>query len=351
MMAVNAAPPPPGAGPTGPGGGGADGEPDRGSVTGGAAGEEAGLDPIFQGREEAERPTKRATLLFQFFLFPLLIVVAAVGVFLFFGLLGGSRRTAQEYLDEVMQGGENVQKQAAHQLAVLIARERREERDARAAGKEFTPFYAAPDFRAKLLRAFEDSFPERTDERKAFLAAALGAVGDPAFVAPLVAHLKTAEGDEESEAVRSAVARALADLRVPQAVAPLETLSRDRDDYVANVAVQGLSRLEGEAATAALRAAASDTRLDVRLNAAAALALRGDATGLPELERTLDGSSEAHRPAPADSRQAAIANAIRGVAALRVERLRPKVAAFLEDGDPAIRALARDVLDRWEAPK
>jgi HEAT repeat protein len=344
MMAVNAAPPPAGAGPTGPDGGPAGGGPDRGEADGAFA-----VDPIFQGQEPAERPTKRATLLFQFFLFPLLIVVAAVGVFLFFGLIGGTKQTAQEYLDEVMQGGENVQKQAAHQLAVMIGKERSQELQALAAGKEFVPFYAAPDFRSKLLRAFEDSFPDRTDERKAFLAAAMGAVGDPAYVEPLSKRLKTAKGEEEAELVRSSIARALADLRVPEATGALAELSRDRDTVVANVAVQGLSRLPHEAATAALRAAASDTRLDVRLNAAAALALRGDASGLPELERTLDSAGEGHTLGPADSRQAAVANAIRGVAALRVERLKPKVEAFAKDGDPAIRSLVRDVLERWNA--
>jgi hypothetical protein len=308
------------------------------------------LDPIFQGQEPVERPTKRATLLFQFFLFPLLIVVAAVGVFLFFGLIGGSKRTAREYLDEVMQGGENVQKQAAQQLAVLMKEARQELKEANAAKREFVPFYVDPRFRADLLRAFEDSFPDRSLDRKRFLALAMGSVGHPAYVAPLAARLSGKDGVAAEAELRLAIAGGLANLEVEEAVPVLARLSKDEDVDVANVAVVGLAPLRTDASTAALRAALGDARFEVKANAAAALARRGIDSGLDVIEKTLDPDAlGALGIVSEDARRAALVNALRAVHALRVERLKPKVEALREHGDPTVRRLARDVLDGWSA--
>jgi HEAT repeat protein len=350
MMAVNAAPPPAGAGPTGPEGGPADG-PDHGSVNHGA-GDASELDPIFQGEETVDRPTKRATLLFQFFLFPLLIVVAAVGVFLFFGLIGGTKRTAREYLDEVMQGGENVQKQAAQQLAVLLKEARREETEAIAAKKDYVPFYADPRFRTDLLRAFEDSFPDRSLDRKRFLALAMGSVGDPAYVAPLTNRLASKDGTPAEDELRVAIAAALANLERPEAVPALARLSKDADVSVANVAVVGLAPVRTDASTAALRAALADERFEVKVNAAAALARRGIDDGVAEIEKTLDPAAlPGLGIRSVDAQRAALVNAMRAVHALKVERLKPKVEALKEHGDDVVRRLARDVLDRWNDPR
>jgi hypothetical protein len=352
MMAVNAAPPPAGAGPTGPEGGGAGGRGDERREETGAADRGSVLDPIFQGVETVEQPTKKATLLFQFFLFPLLIVIAAVGVFLFFGLLGGSSRSAREYLDEVMQGGENAQKQAAHQLAVLLAEARKDHEAKVAAGKESVPFYVDPRFRDDLARAFTDSFPDRSLERKQFLALSMGSVGDPAFVKPLVAHLKTPTGEDESSELRQAIAEALATLEQPEALPALVELSKDQDVLVANRAVFGLSMLRSEPSTDALRAALGDARFEVQANAAGALALRGVDSGLPILEKTLDPKAlEGLGIKTEDGRRSALWNAIRGVHALRVDRLKPQVKALEDHGDPIVRKLARESIDHWDDPR
>ena len=128
-MAEHGVPSAAGAGPSGP---------DRGTVDG--QGAPAGGDPIFQGEERVDRTTRRATLLFQFFLFPLLIVIASVGVFLLFGAIGGGERNPQELLDAVISGGENVQKQAVQDLAVRLVEERRKvDQGARKPADAFTP--------------------------------------------------------------------------------------------------------------------------------------------------------------------------------------------------------------------
>src|SRR5262249_47502786 len=152
-----------------------------------------------------EKATRRATLLFQFFLFPLLIVVAAVGVAALFGAIAGGERTPNELLDSVMSGGENAQKQDVYELAASLARE-----PGRVVEKKIAPgeaFYAAPAFREKLLRAFDESFgPDKTAERQEVLARCVALVGDPAAM-PLLAK-RLSPKDVEAN-VRMAVVEAI----------------------------------------------------------------------------------------------------------------------------------------------
>lgn len=364
MMVVNAPPNAPGAGPTGPeggsvgtgggtsagpGGDGAttdDGATEAVGSTGAASG--SGDDPIFQGSEPVDRTTRRSALLFQFFLFPLLIVLASVGVFLFFGAIGGAEKSPKEFLVDIQTGGTNVQKQAAQQLAERLRRERADVE----AGKVKTPFYADPGFRAELVRAFEGAFPDGTDDRKRFLALALGAVGDVAFVTPLVKHLRTAGGTDEHPDLRFAIAYALGDLRAPEAVPPLADLTKDTDTPIANIAVFGLGGTPGEASTKALLGAMSDARFEVRVNAAAFLARRGQDVGLGELEKTLDPAAHEGLGIPKSARQAALVSAIRGVSSLGIDRLKPRIEALAAgDSDAYVQRAAREALDAWGKPK
>ena len=328
------------------------GSDDVGSAHDGDVGSarEGGIDPIFQGEERDDRPVKKATLLVQFFFFPLLIASVLVGVLVLANLLsGGSDREAREYLQDLSSGGENVQKQAAHQLAVLIAEERRKEREGKI-GKG-GPFYREPGFRDGLLSAFEASFPDRSPERQIFLATALGAVGDPSYAEPLAKRLGTVDGPA-SDDLRRAITGALANLEDPKAVPFLTPLARDSDEMVADIAIVGLAAVHSDASIAALREALGDPRIRVRLHAAAALARFGVDAGLAELERTLDPKEiEALGFRTQDERRAALLNAIRGVRALHVDRAKPKVQALTQDTDDVVRKVARDAIEKWSAAK
>lgn len=326
---------------------------------GGAAA--GGADPIFQGAERTAATPRRATLLFQFFLFPLLIVVASVGVFLLFGAIGGADRSPAEHLDTIQTGGDNAQKQAVHQLAAALLDERRKV-DAGTLPLE-KALYAAPAFRAKLLAVFEDSFrSERTPERQEALARCVGAVGDPASLDALTARLVPAT----AVGVRRAIVQSIAMLPTDRTVGPLVTALEDPDDFVRNAAVQGLSRYRNDASVAALHKALGDASLPVRLTAASALGVWGDAAAKPLVAQLLDpawvdanlvqastgGDPGAAGPAlRAASRQAALANGLRAAAGLADPELKPRVEALTRDGDESLRALARDVLDRWGSPR
>lgn len=357
MMVVNAPPNAPGAGPTGPEGGGVGGGDAAASIPPGAGvpsgaegptGPGGADDPLFQGSEPVDRASRRSTLLFQFFLFPLLIVLASVGVFLFFGAIGGSEKSPKEFLVDLQTGGTNVQKQAAQQLAERLRRERADVES----GRVKTPFYADPAFKAELVRAFDGAFPDGSLDRKRFLALAMGSVGDESFVPTLTARLRTPTGTDEHPDLRFAIAYALGDLRAPESVPALAELAKDTDTPIANIAVFGLGGTPGEAATKALLGALSDARFEVRVNAAAFLARRGQDVGLGELEKTLDPAAHEGLGLPKAARQAALVSAIRGVSALGVDRLKPRIEALAAgDSDPYVQRAAREALDRWGKTK
>lgn len=350
MMAVNAAPPPPGAGPTGP---------ESGGVRSDAGG---GLDPLFQGEEKVERATPRATLLFQFFLFPLLIVVASVGVFLFFGAIGGGEKSPDQYLDAVLIGGENEQKQAAHQLGVALEKERRRVEEKKIPLAE--AFYVKDGaFRSKLSRAFDLSFQDASPDRQEFLARAMGAVGDPAYAPVLKARLVPAT----AVTVRRGIVGALGSLQTEEVVPPLVAALKDSDQVVRNTAVQGLSRHPTPASLEGMKTALADEDPFVRMSAASGLALHGDASGRELVEHLLDPAwvqknvvdAPSHQAGEegkgpelrSDARLSALYNGIRAAAALKDPLLRNKVEALEKDEDPDVRRLARDVLDRWPSSK
>ncbi len=348
MMAVNAPPNAPGAGPTGPEGGSVTGGSEGGTGSGAPAALPGADDPLFQGSEPVDRASRRSTLLFQFFLFPLLIVLASVGVFLFFGAIGGAEKSPKEFLVDLQTGGTNVQKQAAQQLAERLRRERADVES----GRVKDPFYADPAFKTELVRAFEGAFPDGTLDRQRFLALALGAVGDETFAPTLSKHLRTSSGSDEHPDLRFAIAYALGDLRAPEAVPVLADLTKDADTPIANVAVFGLGGTPGEASTKALLSAMSDARFEVRVNAAAFLARRGQDVGLAELEKTLDPAGHEALGLPKSARQAALVSAIRGVSALGTHRLKPRIEALASgDPDPDVQRAAREALDQWGKPK
>jgi hypothetical protein len=325
---------------------------------------DVGSDPIFHAEEPVERPVRRGTLVLQFFLVPLLIVVGAVGIFLFFGMLAGGKGTPAEYLEQVRTGSESVQKQAAHQLGVLLKAER--ERVDAGKDPETPPFWEQVGFRERLSGAFVDSFPDKSVERRQFLALALGKVGDPDLLGVLAEHAQpTVEGKPNPVEVRYYVVSALGDLKtagvVPVLAGVLREAKADPEEPLRALAVVALSRRDTPESREALRGALrDDPSAYVRAEAGAALARFGDRAGAEEVARLLDEDwvraqverPSAHAPDEGSTdrvrlRRAFLANGLRGALGLRDEKFRARVEALAEDRDEEVRRLARDVLERW----
>jgi hypothetical protein len=336
----------------------------------------AGLDPIFVAHEPAEQTPRASRLLWQFFFFPLLVVVVVLvplGVYL---ATHGVADSPKELLDTVLSGAENAQKQAAQQLANAIATARNEEDAAARAGKDRDPpFYAHPQFAADLRRAFlQARTQEKSEERQMWLAQALGRAADPEAV-PLLLDVLYPPPDARarpSQDLRRAAAKGLLFMESRAAEGALVKASKDPDDsQIRALGMNGLALLgvkaggaaaDGAAVLPALKRGLDDEHAGVRLNAAYGLALRGDASGIDVLERSLDHASLAHLGVDPNMHQAAQANAMRGILSLasspaatsdaalaaRLQGLRGRMETLArEDGDEKVRQFAREGLDRW----
>src|ERR1041385_5500710 len=78
-------------------------------------------EPDMPERDDLPKEPAR-TLLFQFVIFPLGIVVIAVGVFLLFGKLASDEQSIPDYLNEIRSGSAHERWQAAYQLSKSLKR-------------------------------------------------------------------------------------------------------------------------------------------------------------------------------------------------------------------------------------
>ena len=326
---------------------------------------DASADPLFQQRPVEPPAPKRALLLWQFFFFPVLIVVAALGAFLLFGMIGAEEQTPAGLLETLLTGGANKQKQAAQQLAILISNERRRvevERDAGTTDAE-APFYAASGFRQQLLRAFDLSLKEGSRERQRALARAIGVAQVSGGIPKLLAVLYP-ESDQEvwPQPLRRAAAAGLLHFESREAQDAYVRMAADEaDTQVRVMGVNGLAILglpqhggrsgDSPAVEASLVAALGDASGGVRVNAAYALALREDPRAAPHIQQSLTDAGLKALGIPEAMRRQALFNAIRGAAQLGGEGLRTLVAALQEDKDARVAARAKHALEQWAPTK
>ncbi len=307
-------------------------------------------------------------LVWQFFLFPLLIVGIAVGLFVLFGALGSSQKSPAELLEDVLHGGENVQKQAGQQLAIMITKERtrvdKETLDGTYKQSEESPpaFYENPTFREGLIRAFESARKEESEGRQIMLARALGRAQITEAIPTLLGTMYPGKGAREApQIVRRAAASGIMFMEHRDTEPALLKMAKEQTDpEVRTMAFSGLTMLgldrvggghsESEEVRRALRAGLEDANAGVRLNAAYGLAYRKDATGIDMIKRSLNRESLAALKLKPEMVSPAVANGIRAAGFLGDESLRPLVVRLTLDEhepDDAVRALARRVLESW----
>jgi len=267
--------------------------------------------------EEDEQPPKASAV--RFFLLPLLVVGAAVAIFLVFNLMTFDRRSPAEYLQEVRGGGPNRRWQAAFELSREVSRiPPGRERDALA---------------AETLRIFEGlsrSRPEDVPVRR-YLVLVLGKLGNRAAVPVLLSSAK--DPDSETRLYSIWALGVLADPRVLPTV--LES-SQSEDPGARKMAAYVLGRLGSREAIPRLKVLLEDSVADVRWNAAIALASLGDRTGLPVLRSMIDRESLARLALTSDQTEAAMVNALKALSLLRDTETLPLIEK-IERGDPNLR--------------
>jgi HEAT repeat protein len=267
--------------------------------------------------EEDEQPPKASAV--RFFLLPLLVVGAAVAIFLVFNLMTFDRRSPAEYLQEVRGGGPNRRWQAAFELSREVSRiPPGRERDALA---------------AETLRIFEGlsrSRPEDVPVRR-YLVLVLGKLGNRAAVPVLLSSAK----DPDSE-TRLYSIWALGVLADPRALDTVLQSSQSEDPGARKMAAYVLGRLGSRESIPRLKVLLEDSVADVRWNAAIALASLGDRTGLPVLRSMIDRESLARLALTSDQTEAAMVNALKALSLLRDAETLPLIEK-IERGDPNLR--------------
>lgn len=266
-------------------------------------------------------------LVLQFFIFPMSIVAVCVAVFVVFGLVATGPKDPRAILAEVRTGGGlfNIKRwQAAYALANAL------ESEADLAKARRDPQFV-PDVIA-LYRETENGTGDDLLVRR-YLAMALGRLGDARAV-PELRRTVQAVGRADAQTVIYA-AWALGAIGDRAALADLLELARSDDAGLRKAAVHALGPFPE--AREVLAAALADAAVDVRWNAAVALARQGDARAVPVLLQMMDRGQLAGIPdLSPEQRDGAVMEAVRASASLRDAQVRAALERARE-GDPSLK--------------
>jgi len=270
---------------------------------------------------ELEDVRSPARLISQFFLFPLLIVVIGIAIFVLFGLIGSENKSAKDYLRELrttqgmFQG--NRRWQAACELSVILAKNQ----DPR----------LGPAIAPELIQLFNNS-PKDDPRVRRYLVLALGRLGDPSAVPVLVRAIR----DEDAE-TRVYAIYALGELGAQASVPDLIALYNTDDAGLRKIIVYVFGVLQDARALPTLKLALEDRQVDVQWNAALALARLHDASGLPMLRHVLDRQYlNTVKEMRDDQKEEVMVNAIKALSLLR-DRASQPLLKTLSGRDPSLK--------------
>jgi HEAT repeat protein len=264
------------------------------------------------------------TILFQFVVFPLGIVVIAVGIFLLFGKLANDEQSIPDYLNEIRSGSSHERWQAAYQLSKALKR---------GEGKR------VPNLEDRVAALYQGA--KHDDPRiRRYLSMVLGSLGDRRAT-PLLLDALT-EPDIET---RIYALLALADLRDPASVARIAEVAKDQEKDVRKTALYALGAIGDPRAVPVLVDALHDETPDVRFNAAVALSRYGDHRALGVLREMLDRTRLAGiRDMREDQKEDAMMVAISAYSRLAGADARPQMEQLMKDPSIRVQAAAREAL-------
>src|SRR5436190_10479985 len=209
------------------------------------------------------------SILFQFVLFPLGIVVVAVGIFLLFGKLATDEQSIPDYLNDIRSGSKHERWQAAYQLSKSLKR---------GEAKKY------PNLEEQVAAIYAGSKSDDPRIRR-YLSMVLGTLGDRRATPVLLDGLSDRDTDNRLYALM-----ALGELHDPAAVARVAAAAADEDKDIRKAALYALGAIGDAGAVPTLAKALEDQSPDVRWNAVVALSRFGDKRALPGLREMLDRS-------------------------------------------------------------
>lgn len=207
------------------------------------------------------------TILFQFVIFPLGIVLIAVLIFFLFGKLATDEQTIPDYLNAIRSGSSHERWQAAYQLSKSLKR---------GEAKRY------PNLEHDVAALYANSKSDDPRIRR-YLGMVLGTLGDRRATPLLLDGLNDRDADNRIYALT-----ALGELRDPAAIPRIAKAASDDDKDVRGTAYYTLGATGDAGAVPALVNGLQDQVADVRWNAAVALARFGDKRALGPLQEMLD---------------------------------------------------------------
>jgi len=274
--------------------------------------------------DDLPRETPR-TILFQFVIFPLGVVMIGVAVFLLFGKLASNEQTIPDYLNDIRSGSSHRKFQAAYELSKSIKR---------GEAKRY------PNLVEQVVDVYRASKEDDPRVRQ-YLTLVLGRLGDRRAVPVLVDGLKDQVVENRIYALI-----ALAELHDPSSVPAVMNATKDDDKDVRKTAIYALGELHDPRALPLLQSALDDRTADIRFNAALALSRFGDAHAEPVLRAMLDRSVlnrvEGMRP---DQKEEAMVAAISAYSKLAGKNSLAELQPLADhDESMRVRAAAKDAI-------
>ncbi len=265
------------------------------------------------------------TILFQFVIFPLGVVMIGVAVFLLFGKLASNEQTIPDYLNDIRSGSSHRKFQAAYELSKSLKR------------GEAKRYPNLVDQVVDVYRASKNDDPRV----RQYLTLVLGRIGDKRAVPVLTEAL----GDPMVE-TRIYALIALAELQDRSAVPAVMKAARDDDKDVRKTAVYALGDLRDPRALPLLEGALDDPVADIRFNAALALSRFGDTHAEPVLRAMMDRSVLDRVPGMRpDQKEEAMVAAISAYAKLAGKGSIAELQPLAErDESMRVRAAAKDAI-------
>ncbi|MGE5414812.1 MAG: HEAT repeat domain-containing protein [Syntrophomonadaceae bacterium] len=284
--------------------------------------------------DSSEEPRGAGRLLARFFLLPLAVVLAAVGIFIFFNTMTFERRGPRDYLQEVRGGTANRRWQAAFELSRSLGNLKPEER---------------AELCAETLRVYETLSPKRPEDLlvRRYLVLVLGRLGESAAVPALLQAARAEDPDTRLYAIW-----ALGRIGGPAGYDTVLEASQSEDAGTRKMAAYVLGTLGDRRAIPRLQVLAEDRVADVRWNASIALAQLGDRSALQALRAMLDREALGRQATlTADQAEGAMVNAMKALVLLRDTESLPTLER-LERSDPNLRVrdAARKAIEALRAP-
>jgi HEAT repeat protein len=239
-----------------------------------------------------------AGFILQLFVVPGLIVVAIVAVWLLFGKLASSDQDWKGQLVELQHPNEHRRWRAALSLAQMLKADQ-----GMMTGEHLSQNREIAQALADVLARELKSASQTDDEFKyqAFVARTLGLFDLPEIVLPALEQAMQTGIDREVRKNAIGSVAVLADrletaghpLTEPRLTAELLNISRDDDPLIRQLSAFTLGLFNDPATMSRLEVMLDDSNFDTRVNAAIALARRGDVRGAKVFGEVLRTATEA----------------------------------------------------------